>query len=89
MRLEMDRLNERLLRLIESRAQLALRIGRAKAKRALPAADPAREREMLAHLTRSGSSTLPRAELVRIFRAVFAASRRAVIRDRGEKTRQR
>jgi len=81
----MDRLNARLLLLIEARAQLALRIGRAKAKLALPAADAARERQMLARLTRSASSTLPREELARIFRAVFAASRRAVIRARRER----
>lgn len=78
----MDGVNASLLRLIESRARLAVRIGRAKAKLALPAADAARELEMLDDLLVRARGVLPRAELVHIFRAVFAASRRALIRDR-------
>ena len=82
MRARMDRLNAQLAALLQRRARLALAIGRSKAARRLRAADPQREREMLAALLRDPAPGFERAELARILRAVFAASRRLVVRDR-------
>lgn len=82
LRERMDRLNQRLLGLIEQRAWLAIRIGRAKQSLGMPVADPQRERAMLDHVLASAGETLDPADLERVFRAIFKASRSAVVRDR-------
>jgi chorismate mutase len=82
LRARMDRINAQLAQLLQRRARLALAIGRKKAHLALRAADPAREREMLANALKSAPPGFDRRELARIFRAVFAASRKLVVRDR-------
>ncbi len=85
LRARMDRLNARLVALLQARAHLALAIGRAKARHGLGAADPARERRMLSSLLAGAPSGFPRAELSRVLRAVFAASRRLVVAERGQR----
>jgi 3-deoxy-7-phosphoheptulonate synthase/chorismate mutase len=82
LRTRMDRLNQRLLALLEQRARLAIRIGRAKQSLAMPAADPQRERAMLERVLASAGETLAPADLERVFRAIFKASRNAVVSDR-------
>ncbi len=82
LRRRMDRLNLVLLALIEKRVRLALRIGRAKRALDLPAVDSERERAMLAQLLVGTTDATTRADLERAFRAIFAASRNAVVRDR-------
>jgi chorismate mutase len=82
LRARMDRLNERLVTLLQARARLAGAIGAAKAKAALPAADPARERAMLARMLASAPPGLPRRDLERVLKAVLAASRRLVVAQR-------
>jgi chorismate mutase len=82
MRREMDRLNAELAALLQRRARLVREIGRRKRALGLGAADPAREREMLARVLARAPRGFERAELARIFRAVFAASRRLVVRAR-------
>lgn len=89
LRRRMDGLNLRLLALIEQRVKLAVRIGRAKHSLGLPAADPERERAMLARLLGSAGDAASPAELERVFRAIFAASRQAVVRDRRSALRRR
>jgi chorismate mutase len=79
----MDRLNARLVVLLQQRARLALAIGRAKRRRGLAAADPARERAMLRAALAGAATGFSRRELQRLLRAVFAASRALVVRDRG------
>ena len=79
----MDRLNARLAAAIQARARLALTIARRKALVGLPAADPARERAMLRAVLAAAPEGLPRRDLERIFRAIFGASRRLVVRARG------
>jgi chorismate mutase len=82
LRKRMDRLNQRLLGLIEQRARLAIRIGRAKESLGMPAADLERERAMLERVLASAGATLDPADLERVFRAIFKASRNAVVHDR-------
>ena len=82
----MDRLNARLAVLLQSRARLARAISRRKARLGLGAHDPARERRMLRDVLRAAPpSGFPRESLERLFREVFAASRRLVVRDRSRK----
>lgn len=87
LRERMDRLNAELASLLQARARLALEIGRAKAELGLAAADPARERAMLAAVLRSAPRGFPRRELERIWRAIFAASRALVVADRRDTAR--
>ena len=89
LRKRMDRLNQRLLALIEQRARLAIRIGRAKESLGMPAADLERERAMLERVLASAGETLAPADLERVFRALFKASRSAVVRDRRRTGRPR
>lgn len=85
LRARMDRLNARLVVLLQARARLARAIGRAKARHGLAAADPARERAMLRALLADAAPGFLRAELARVLRAVFATSRRLVLADRGRR----
>ena len=87
-RTRMDRLNARLVALLQARARLALAIGRAKARLTLPAPDPARERAMLAAALRRADPGVSRSELSRLLRALFAASRRLVVADRRARQRR-
>jgi 3-deoxy-7-phosphoheptulonate synthase/chorismate mutase len=89
LRERMDRLNQRLLGLIEQRARLAIRIGRAKQSLGMPAADPQREQAMIEHVLASAGETLDPADLERVFRAIFKASRNAVVHDRRRTARSR
>jgi len=82
LRLRMDGLNLLLVALVQLRARQALALGRVKARHGLPAADPARERAMLARMLADAPQGLSRAELSRVLRAVLAASRRLVVADR-------
>jgi len=78
----MDRLNARLVMLLQERARLALAIGRAKRLHGLAAADPARERAMLRAASAGAAAGFSKRELQRLLRAIFAASRALVVRDR-------
>lgn len=82
LRKRMDRVNARLVAVLQERARLALAIGRAKERHGLAAADPSREREMLEQLLAGAPRGLDEAELARVLRSVFTASRRLVIDDR-------
>lgn len=84
----MDRLNAQLAVLLQQRASLALTIARAKAELGLAAADPRREREMLARVLREAPAGFPRRELASIYRAIFAASRKLVVSDRARSRRR-
>jgi chorismate mutase len=78
----MDRLNARLVALLQERARLARRIGTLKARHGLAASDPARERAMLARMLADAPAGFTRRELERVLRAVLTASRRLVVAAR-------
>lgn len=86
LRARMDRLNRRLVELLQARARLARQIGRVKQRAGVAAPDPAREREMLRAGLAAGLAGrpggFPPAELRALLRGLFAASRRLVLRDR-------
>jgi chorismate mutase / prephenate dehydratase len=85
LRTRMDRLNARLVALLQERARLARQIGALKARHGLAAADPARERAMLGRMLADAPPGFPRRELARILRALLAASRRLVLAARDER----
>lgn len=81
LRAAMDVLNRRLVDVLHERARLCRRIGALKKVHGQAAADPTRERQMLAALLGPGATDgFAPAELEPILRAVFAASRAVVAR---------
>lgn len=88
LRREMDRVNRELLSVLQRRARLAARIGAWKRRQGLAVEDPARERAMEATLLERPGRGFARAELARILRAVFAASRRHAIGVEGRGRRR-
>lgn len=81
LRAAMDVLNRRLVDVLHERARLCRRIGALKKVHGHAAADPTREREMLAALlAASPADGFAPAALEPILRAVFTASRDVVAR---------
>jgi chorismate mutase len=79
----MDRLNARLLALLQRRAQLAVTIARWKHARGLAVPDARREEEMMrAWMKQPGPGFAP-AALRRILRTILAESRRLAVRSTG------
>ena len=74
-RLAMDRLNRRILRLIEARAVLAATIAREKAADGRRVHDPAREGAMLAAVLDAASGSLEADLLTAVFKRMFSACR--------------
>ena len=86
-RLSIDRLDERLLRLLNQRAHLALAIGRIKKRRKWPVYDARREAAVLGHVIHANRGPLSSAAIRHVFQAILCECRR---RERsGKKKRTR
>ena len=75
LRKRIDRIDEKLLRLLKERAETALRIGRIKKGQGLPVYDGRREQEVLRRLTRKNGGLLPASSVKAIFREILRRSR--------------
>ena len=75
LRKQIDRLDRRVLRLLNDRAQVALRIGRLKNTRKLPVFDGRREQVVLRQLARANRGPLPTRAIRTIFSAILRANR--------------
>ena len=75
LRRRIDRIDEKLLRLLNQRAAAALQIGRIKKKRRLPVYDGRREQQVLLRLTRRNGGSLPAASVKAIFREILRRNR--------------
>ena len=75
LRKRIDRLDRRLLRLLNQRAALAVRVGRIKTQRGLPIFDARREAEVLQRLAKVNRGPLSGAAIRHIFRAILRYSR--------------
>jgi 3-deoxy-7-phosphoheptulonate synthase/chorismate mutase len=82
LRERIDALNERILALIQERAEIVLEIAGVKAAWGLGAYDPQREEEMLRHLTAALSGPIGAADIREIFTAIFRAC--LVIQNRAD-----
>ena len=83
LRKRIDALDRKLVDLLNERATLAREAGRAKAaagRRAIR--DPEREREVLLRVSMANTGPLPQADLVALYRRLFAATRALETRDR-------
>lgn len=74
LRADIDRINDEILSLIQSRAGKVLEIARRKREMNLDGHDPHREAEMLQRLTGSTSGPFGPTEIQEIFRVIFRAS---------------
>jgi chorismate mutase/prephenate dehydratase len=87
LRRRIDALDRRIVRLLNERAELTRDVGRAKTaagRRAIR--DPQREREVLLRVSMINAGPTPQADLLAIFKRLFAVARSLERRDR---TRQR
>jgi len=75
-RRQIDRLDERLLRLLNQRARLALAIGRIKKRRKWPVFDTYREAFVLRHVTRVNRGPLSARAVRHLFQVVLSECRR-------------
>ena len=75
LRLRIDRIDKKLLRLLNQRASAALQIGRVKKQNGLPVFDKKRERAVLGRLVRNNGGPLPAASVKAIFREILRRNR--------------
>ena len=75
-RKEIDEIDAELLRLLNMRARLALKVGALKQAAQLPFCDPDRERTVLQRLQEINCGPLDEHAVVRVFRRIIHESRR-------------
>jgi chorismate mutase-like protein len=81
LRKRINGVDDKLLRLLFSRAGLAIEVGHVKRRNGLAAYSPAREREILKRLNKMNGGPLRRAAVKRIFRQIVRETRSAAIRE--------
>ena len=90
LRRRIDLLDRRIVRLLNERAGLARDVGRAKANAGRRAVrDAEREREVLLRVTIANEGPTPQADLLAIYRRLFAVARGLETRDRKRANDQR
>ena len=75
-RVEIDKIDGELLRLLNARAELAVRVGESKRVAGLSVCDRAREREVVERARANNRGPLDGGAVARLFRAVIRESRR-------------
>jgi chorismate mutase len=75
-RVEIDKIDAELLRLLNARAELAVRVGESKRVAGLSVCDRGREREVVERARRDNRGPLDDGAVGRLFRAVIRESRR-------------
>lgn len=86
LRARIDALDKQIVALLNERADLALEVGRAKAdlgRRAVR--DAAREREILVRIAMANDGPMPQADLLALYRRLFAATRALESADRARR----
>jgi chorismate mutase len=75
-RIEIDRIDELLIELLNKRSICAIEIGRIKRQIGLPIYSPSREKEVIEHVTSRNGGPLDRAAVRRLFERIIDESRR-------------
>lgn len=70
-----DEIDRSVVALLNERAEVALRIGRAKKASGAPLYDPAREEEIMRHVTGLANGPLPPAAMRRVFERIIDETR--------------
>ena len=87
LRKRIDVLDRRIVKLLNERAELARTVGTVKAESGRRAIrDPQREREVLLRVSMANDGPTPQADLLAIFKRLFAVARRL---ERDDRTRER
>jgi chorismate mutase/prephenate dehydratase len=90
LRRRIDVLDRRIVTLLNERATLAREAGRAKSAAGRTAIrDAEREREVLLRVSMANEGPLPQADLLALYRRLFAATRSLETRDRERRDRER
>jgi len=76
LRLRIDAIDRKMVRLLNDRAGCAIELGRVKKERGLPIYQPAREEEVLGNVQRSNGGPLEPDALRRLFERIIDESRR-------------
>ncbi|PYS81667.1 MAG: chorismate mutase [Acidobacteria bacterium] len=76
-RAEIDAIDDELLRLLNARAALAIRVGESKRSVGLSVRDGEREREVIERVRRANTGPLDDRAVARLFRRIILESRRA------------
>jgi chorismate mutase-like protein len=74
-RTEIDELDRELLRLLNRRARLAMKVGALKRAAGLPCCDPERERAVLRDLQKANAGPLDALAITKLFRRIIRESR--------------
>jgi chorismate mutase len=77
---EIDRIDSELLRLLNMRARIAIKVAALKKAAALPLNDKDREQEVLEHVRQANTGPLDELDVGRVFRRIIRESRRAQTR---------
>jgi chorismate mutase/prephenate dehydratase len=88
LRRRIDALDRRIVKLLNERAELAREVGRTKeaaGRRAVR--DPEREREVLLRVSMANEGPTPQADLLAVYRRLFAVARALERRDRSRAAR--
>ncbi len=88
-RVEIDKIDGELLRLLNERARLAVSVGESKRAAGLAVADREREREVIVRACRANTGPLDDGAVARLFRAVIRESRRLQTAARAGATTER
>jgi chorismate mutase/prephenate dehydratase len=76
LRQQIDRIDLRLLQLLNARAKLVLRVGGIKRRQRQPVFDPKREARVLRQMVQAGRGPLPVVSIREIFRHILRQSRK-------------
>src|SRR5437879_13339865 len=87
-RTEINGLDSELLRLLNQRAQLALRVGESKTASGLSLCDHTREREVIERMCEANQGPLDDRAIVELFRAIIHESRRIQARATNQSSEQ-
>ena len=80
-RRKLDRLDRKLVRMLNQRARAAQQIGRLKARTALPIYEPRREQAVLKNVLRANRGPFSDHELKRVFEQIIGVMRRLQRRE--------
>ncbi len=80
-RKEIDSIDDELLRLLNMRAGLAIKVGELKLKEGLSLCDRERERDVLGRLCQTNVGPLDSRAVVKLFRRIILESRRVEARE--------
>jgi chorismate mutase-like protein len=75
LRQRIDEIDRTVVALLNERAELAVRIGREKKNTGAPLYDPAREEEIMRHVTSLATGPLPPAAMRRVFERIIDETR--------------